>query len=229
MRKKLVFVLSLVSLLVSAQKNLKEIGLEDLSKEMSIKGNFVSGVRYDDTEGTHFVIQAETNLLTPKSAVEASKNYELINIDGRVDTIRNIEADFRIKGLFSYHFVVNNDSTVFIWKHLDHMKDCVYNNLTAAYLNKPLITDIDNNGLAEVWLIYQLGCRADNTVGLGMKLVLYQGKEASVIRGIRQPKSSSDATVQDDQSVMPDESFKALHPAIKTYAFELWNKYKTEE
>ena len=200
---------------------------DEIRGDMKTKGNFVSAVSYEDNLGINYIIQTETNLLTPKSAVEAAEKYELINVNGRVDTIRNIEANYRIKGLFVYHYVQNNDSVKLLWKNLDNMKDCSYENLTAEYLTKPLITDKDNNGLAEVWLVYQLGCRENKEIGLGMKLVMYQGDKSYTIRGIRQTKAEKSQEDSKDL-VKADDSFKELSQTIRDYAMELWNSYKIE-
>lgn len=230
MRTRFVLLLALIALTVNAQLDVKDVSSNQIPTEMKIKGNVISAISYKDAYGLNYIIQTETALLTPKSAVEAAKKYELINVNGRVDTIRDVVSDYRIKGLFVYHYTQNNDSINLLWKNLDNVTDCSYKYLKGEYLTKPLVTDLDNNGVAEVWLVYQLGCRDTATVPLGMKLVLYQDKNAYVIRGMRQTLHASEKEIQElESAVKADAGFNNLHPDIKNYARELWNKYKKEQ
>lgn len=227
MRFKVFSLCMVFSLAIYAQQNLKELTVSQIPVEMKIKGNFVSAVSYSDSIGINYIIQTETKLFTPKSAIEAAKKYELINVGGRIDTIRNIEADYRIKGLNVYHYFQKGDSVSLLWKHLDKITDCSYKNIKAEYLTKPLVTDLDNNGKCEVWLLYQLGCRESEDVGLGMKLVMYKGKDSYVVRGIRQTKLAKESA-KSDSTVKADDSFKELPQAMRDYSFNLWNSYKKE-
>jgi hypothetical protein len=177
--------------------------------------------------GLNYIIQTETGLLNTKSSIEASKNVELISVGGKTDTIRNVAADYRIKGLFVYHYVISKDSAVLLWKNLDNMKDCSYKYLKADYLTKPIITDLDQNNKAEVWLMYETGCRENDSINLNMKLVLYSGVKSYTVRGIRLTKKQ---TITDftPNMVKADTSFSELPQAFVDYSKNLWNKFIKE-
>ncbi len=228
MRFKFISLLLFVVVLAYSQKDLKDLKAEEIPAEMKYKGNIVSAVSYEDDLGINYIIQAETGIITPKSAIEAAKQYELINVAGKVDTIRNIKADYRIKGLWVYHYVQKDDSLSLLWKNLDHIKDCSFEYIKAEYLNKPIITDKDKNGVAETWLLYQLGCRDNKDVGMAMKLVMYQGAKKYVIQGLRQTKSEK-SIKESVATLKADASFKELSQEVKDYAKLYWDQNKVEK
>lgn len=228
MRFKLISLLLLIGFMAFGQKNLKDLTVDQIPVDMKYKGNLVSAVSYEDNLGLNYIIQAETGVITPKSAIEAAKQYDIVSVGEKVDTIRNIEADYRIMGLWVYHYVQKGDSTFLLWKNLDHIKDCSYKYITAEYLNKPVITDKDNNGVAETWLIYQLGCRDNKDAGMAMKLVMYQGDKYYVVRGLRQTKSEK-SIKESASSFKADESYKELPREILDFAKSLWGQYILEK
>jgi len=228
MRTKVIGLLLFVTMVAFAQQNVKDLTAKQIPANMKYKGELVSCVSYTDSLGENYIIQTQTALLTPQSAVDAGKKFELVNTKGKIDTIRNIEADYRIKGLFVYHYVQKKDSVSLLWKNLDNVKECSYKYLKADYLTKPIISDLDNNGIAEVWLVYELGCRKDDSVGLGMKLMMYTGKDSYGMRGIRQVKVAKEGEPETN-TMKADDSFEKQPQAVRDYALALWNKYKVEK
>jgi len=250
MRTKIIGILLLFSMIAFAQENVKDLTEKQIPSKIPLKKNkVVSCVSWNDNIGDHYIIETETALLLTKSATEASKKIQIVNtegkfvngkvvngkpqrgeyVGGKADTIRSIESDYRLKGLFTYHYIIDkNDSVLTLWKNIDQVTDCSYKNLKAEYLSKPIITDLDNNGIKEVWLVYQLGCRIEPTDGLMLKIVMYQGRDNYVIRGNRLPKVVKPGEAIIEANMKPDASFEKLPKSIQDYGLALWEKYKKE-
>lgn len=231
MKIRLIILFSVLSLTtISAQKGLKDLSKDEIPADVKYKGDMVSCITWVDKRGTNYVVETETPLLKTQTSQNAedlnSTNVEIVNKNGVTDTIRDIEADYRIKGLFVYHYVVKKGECTLLWKNLDNVNNCSYKNLTANYLTKPLLTDLDKDGKYEVWFVYQLGCRQDKSVALGMKEMLYIDSMAYEIRGLRIVQTGDK---KDGGEVRPDKSFMNLDKAFRDYALNLWNQYKEEK
>ncbi len=227
MKKSIVILFVFSCLFVNAQ-TVQEVDTTQIPSEIAYKGNVHSAVSWSEKNGEHYVIQTETDLLTPKNAVEAAKmGYELRSVNGKTDTIHPVEAEYRIKGLFAYHYLLQKDnSPSLVWRNIDQVSDCSFRNLTAEYLTQPIITDLDNDGKAETWLVYQLGCRNEPSVALGMKIILYFGEKNYVLRGLRLVHHEGKT---DGGEMRADNSWLELPSQFRDYVLELWEKYKTEK
>lgn len=248
MRTKVLILLSIISLSAFAQFEVKDVDSANIHKAIVLKKNkVVSCVSWKDNNGENYVIQTITPLLTPKSAQEAKGKYELIKtegkfvnskkvngkkvlgeyVGGKTDTLWSAEAEYRIQGLFTYHYVIDKKDTLrTLWKNIDQVSECSFKNINAKYLSKPIITDLDKDGTAEVWFVYQLGCRDNNKTPLVVKIALYIGKDCHMFKGT-QVILDGDKTIGGE--VKPDKSFENLSQAHRDYALALWEKYKTEK
>jgi len=246
MRTNIIILLSFFSLAAFAQFNVKEIDSTQIPGKIKLRKNkVVSCVNWTDKFGDNYVIETETPLLMTKTASEANKNPQTVYtngkfvdskkvngkmvrgkyVGGKVDTLKSVEADYRVKGLFTYHYVVTDTATI-VFKNIDQIADCPCKNISASYLGLPVVTDLDKNGVGEVWFVYQTGCRQDLTVPLNLKIVLYTGKDKHVINGTREIHAG-DKVIGGE--IKPDKSFESLPKEFKDYALTLWNKYKTEK
>lgn len=245
MKKTLVLLLISLSFGLIAQAEIKvsDINKEDIPADAKYKGNVYAAVTWKDKEGTHYVIQTETPLLITKQSKAASQtyrtvfnpnsgetdtiaNYEVVNVAGHKDTIRNLEADYRIKGLFTYHYIESKTGMELVWKNLDNVNQCSYRNLQANYLTKPIVTDLDGDKKAEIWFVYVLGCRQNASVPLGMKEVLYIGKDRFSVRGLQITTRTTTDGIEKKyggESVM-DEAFMTLPQAFKDFGKKLWQE-----
>ncbi len=249
MRTKLLMLLSIVSLSAFSQFNVKEIDSTQIHKGIKLKKNkVVSSIMWFDKAGENYVIQTETPLIETKSSIEAKKNYELVKTDGKfvnskkvdgkmvrgeyvggkTDTIWSAESEYRIKGLFTYHYLIDKTDTLrLLWKNIDQMSQCSYKYLKADYLSKPIVTDLDKDGKAEVWFAYELGCTDNKAESpMVMKLALYIGKKAYMISGRRVVQNGEK---QEGGEIIPDKSFDELPQEFRDYALQIWNTYKFQK
>lgn len=248
MRTKVLILLSFISLSTFAQFEVKDVDSVNIHKAIKLKKNkLVSCVSWKDNNGENYVIETLTPLIRTKTAQDAKGKFEVIKTDGKfvnskkvngkmilgeyvggkTDTIWAPEAEYRLKGIFTYHYVIDKKDTLrTLWKNIDQVTECSYKNINANYLSKPIITDIDKDGSAEVWFVYQLGCRDNNKTPLVVKIVLYIGKESYVFKGT-QIIQDGEKTIGGE--VKPDKAFENLSQAYRDYALALWDKYKTEK
>ena len=91
--------------------------------------------------------------------------------------------------MFTYHYVNSKKGWNLEWKNMDNVNQCSYKNLTANYLTKPIITDLDNDKKAEIWFVYVLGCRQYHLTPLGIREVVYVNGERATVRGLQITKN----------------------------------------
>lgn len=246
--KKVQIILTTILASVAFNANATDIKVTSLTAdqmpaEAEYKGNFVNAVTWKDKTGVHYVVQSETPLLMTKEAKAASQpfrivdneisgekdtimNYELVEANGQRDTIWNLEADYRVKGLFAYHYINKKGTWSQEWKNMDNINQCSYKNLTAEYLTEPIITDLDDDKTAEVWLVYRLGCRQFKYTPLGMREIVYIGQNRAAVNGLQFIKRGEKMLGGENK---PDDQFKGLPQSIKEFGKTLWLKYAEEK
>lgn len=126
---------------------------------MSLKGNTVECLQWNDSLGQNILILTETG-----------------RIEGQSDT-ENAHA-----ALCAYHYFINKERTELVWKVYDFIDDCPVDIICEFYKNAVTITDLDNDGVAEITLLYALACKGDISPDT-KKLIMYAGKNKFVIRG----------------------------------------------
>lgn len=197
-----------------------EITAEQIPAEAKYKGDVYSAVTWKDKQGTHYVIETETKPLITKSAKEAEEREKNDNIDAAMP-LEYIDADYRLKGLFAYHYVqTKKNGTTLVFKHVDFIDQCAEKNLHANYLTKPVVTDLNNDKEAEVWIVYALGCRQFDATPLAMRMVVYMGDQRAQVNGL-QIVYRKDGKTNGGESRM-DEKFQQLPQVIKNFGKRLW-------
>lgn len=102
------------------------------------------------------------------------------------------------------------------------MKNCEFD-ISTYFIDPALsVTDLNGNGTNEIWIMYRLGCKSDVSPW-PLKLILYEGKEKSAIRGETRDYSETYAAEQDSRKKI-DDNFKNGDDRILNYALKLWKK-----
>jgi len=87
------------------------------------------------------------------------------------------------------------------------------------------ITDLDKNGIAEVWVAYRLSCRGDISPS-DLKIIMHEGIKKYAKRGVG--KLSVGGKTQHDGGVITSDDFGKSKAVFKQYAGRLWEKYLME-
>ena len=166
MTYKLFFILltAFVSPAVFGQEQISvtQLDLTKLPKGIKYEGTIKSAVRWYDSLGDNVAILTETGIYR-------SKKY-------------TYENDSRDAELFAYHFIVKNDNAAPAWRVYDFISDCTESIEASFIKNTFQVTDLDSNGVAEIWLMYKTVCHGDVSP-CTMKIIMYQGNQKFAMRG----------------------------------------------
>ena len=132
--------------------------------------------------------------------------------DECVDNCTDIE-------LYAYHFI-SKDSL--LWKVQDFERACAWDNVVEFRRNSIKITDLDQNGIAEVWLMYSLICTSDVSPST-LKLIMYQERKKAVVRGTSQPAKNM-LDKEYGGKFQPDNQFLKLPKRLQEFGEKLWKK-----
>ncbi len=185
---------------------LTELNANKLPIGIKIEGKVKNAVRWKDKLGDNIVITTETGEYLSKKIKHET--------DG-------LDAEF-----FAYHYIVSRDSIKQTWRVYDYIIDCPVD-IEASFIKNTLeITDLNSDGIAEVWLVYKTGCRGDVSP-FDMKIIMFQGQQKFAIRGIERVLIGIDE--KGKKSYMGgeykvDQAFKVGPKEFLEFAKKLWTK-----
>lgn len=185
-----------------AQVKTQKLDRAKIPTAIQYRGNLKSAVTWTDNLGTHYVITTETGTIDSK-----------------------IEADSRDAELFAYHYLLAVDTLQLTWKVYDFIKNCPVDLKANFVKNTFAVTDLNKNGQAEVWLMYQTVCRGDVSPS-DMKIIMYEGNRKYAARGTTKVQETGKKYNGGNYSF--DEAFKNAPDAFKNYAKALWQKNRME-
>lgn len=96
----------------------------------------IDTIKYIDKSGTH--------LLSLSSSGE----------------IAGSEEGTRSSFIHMVHQLIRSDQNQTLWEIKDGVEDCPVD-VEAKFLSEPRFTDFNNDGIKEVWMIYQTACKGD--------------------------------------------------------------------
>lgn len=186
----------------SAQVKVVHLQKKDIPKNMPYKGGFTDALQYTDREGIHVLIMTED-----------------------VTTSKGDGDDARTASLYAFSYLKNSNSATLQWKMYDFAGPC-QEDVEATYKDNAYVTDLDKNGVAEVWLTYIEACKGDVSPS-DMKVIMHEGVKKFAMRGTTRVKVN--ATDYMGGNYTFDEAFKAAPPSFRDYAMQLWKKNVRED
>ncbi|MGC4041834.1 MAG: hypothetical protein QM710_13895 [Flavobacterium sp.] len=140
----------------------KQLDLADIPKEITYEGAIKKAVRWIDGLGDNIVILTETGIYQ-------NEKFKHENDGGDAE-------------LFAYHFIVKEGSASLAWRVYDYISDCPVD-IEAQFINGTFqVTDINNDGIGEIWMMYRTVCHGDVSPS-NMKIIMYQGQQKFALRG----------------------------------------------
>ena len=182
-----------------AQLNVVPLTKADIPASIHYTGHIISAVKFIDAEGEHIVITTETGEVKTKAK----------DSDGR-------DAD-----LYAYCYKTDSGTPTVAWQVHDFIKDCGEDILANYVPNTFAVTDLNNDGKAEVWLMYKVTCQGDVSPPT-MKIIMYSGSKKYAARGTAKTQIS-DKDYMGGKYVF-DDAFKTGPEAFRKYADALWQK-----
>ena len=146
-----------------------------------------------------------------KSCTDRLGNGEVVLVEERErEYACGGDAPCRDKYIHAYRFADDEQ----IWQINDLVEECDYS-LVLDFIAQALhITDLDGNGLNEIWVVYKIDCI--NDIGpQGMKLIMYEGRKKHAIRG-------DDGDGRSGGAFNMDTAFREGPESFRRYARTLW-------
>ncbi|HVX49760.1 MAG TPA: hypothetical protein VHB48_06365 [Chitinophagaceae bacterium] len=201
--KKIYLLITLLLLSVSciAQFNINNVVPADIPLGIKVPGNITKTVKWKDSLGNNLVIVAETGVIVDNN-------------------------DLKSASLHAYHYIIKNDSVQLLWKVYDFIDSCDVDIKVEFVNNTFAVTDLNHNGIAEVWLMYKVSCQGDVSP-IPMKIIMYEGIQKFAARGGTIAKVS--LSRYDGGDYIFDDAFKNGPDAFRQYANALWQKHKMEQ
>ena len=210
MTNKLFFIVltAFVSLTVFGQGQISvtQLDLTKLPKGIKYEGEIKNAVHWFDSLGDNVVILTETGIYQSKKFKHEDYGHDA--------------------ELFAYHFIVKNDSASLTWRVYDFISDCTESIEASFIRNTFQVTDLDRNGIAEIWLMYKTVCHGDVSP-CTMKIIMYQGNKKYAMRG----QNKVCVEIDDDGNrhylggeYKFDNAFANGPKAFLEFARKLWDK-----
>lgn len=171
----------------------------NLPNGITLTGKVKTAVRWTDSSVDNIVITTETG--------QKASN--------------KVPSDYRDAALYAYHYILNDDRARLTWKVYDFIKECPVDIEANFIKNTFQVTDLNNDGAAEVWLMYQTVCHGDVSP-CDMKIIMYQGQQKYTIRGQNKVKVSENEFQGGDYKF--DKTFADGPKQFLAFAKELWDK-----
>jgi len=202
MKTKTAFVITtlLFSLTIFGQGKitLTKLDATNLPKNIEYKGAIKNAVRWTDKLGDNIVITTETGEFQSKSRKE------------------NV---FRDAELFAYHFIIKDDIIVQRWKVYDFIRECPVQ-IELNFINKTFnVTDLNNDGVGEIWLMYKTVCHGDVSPS-HMKVIMYQDQQKYEMSGQNKITMADNKVYGGDYKF--DKAFIDGPKIFREYAMKLW-------
>ena len=198
---KLIILSLIISISAIAQKtiNVSKLAEKDIPTEIKIFGKLKEAYSWKDATGENIIITSETG------------EYETEKSEG---TGRSAE-------LFAFRFVRNEKTYQLKWKIYDFIKDCQVDIETSFIKNTLKITDLNKNGIAEIWIMYKTACHGDVSP-CEMKIIMYEGNNKFAMRGENRVQASK--TEFYGGTYKFDQAFIESKKEIQEFAKSLWKK-----
>lgn len=184
----------------------EKINPQDLPNNLKYEGKIKEAFKWTDQMGEHIVITTETGKYKSKS-----------------NKYNNDERDAE---LFSYHYILKNGKPEQLWKVYDFVKNCPVDIEASFIKNTFNVTDLNEDGIAEIWLMYRVACRGDVSPAT-TKIIMYEGKQKYAMRGDSRvviDYQDNGSPVYYGGNYKADQAFTSGPKVFLTYAKDLWEE-----
>jgi hypothetical protein len=187
-----------------AQFKLTRLDKNSIPNSIHYTGVMEQAIRWTDNTGDNIVILTLTEIKQSNNAPD----------DG-----------YSGGALFAYHFLPSGDSANQTWKVYDYVKECPVD-MFLYFVDKAFsVTDLNNDGKAEVWIMYKVSCQGDVSP-VPMKIIMYQDNKKFTVRGTTRVKGSEKEYLGGTYSF--DEAFRNAPAEFRQYAAKLWKQHQEE-
>jgi hypothetical protein len=192
----------LLSFSAQAQLRVSPLAPSAVPATLKRSGRVVQALRYTDRTGTYTVLATE--------------------IGPRPDPQRQEMEEGQRADLYAYQYPAAGTAPT--WQVHDFVADCPLD-LEARFLPKSLtVTDLNQDGTAEVWLVYRTTCRGDVSPST-QKIIMYEGSRKYAVRGTSRITLGG---TSDGGTYTLDAALQAAPATFRQHAVQLWKQYRDE-
>ena len=185
-----------------------------------VKGKIVKTMNFNDDLGQNTLILSE---LEYKSTNQEIENCE---VNGHCLSVNECKEDSNClsKEIYAYLYRSKNNKNEKIWQVRDFVHSCHFGGFTAEFILEAIkITDLDKNGIKEVWLPYTLSCSSEISPET-MKIIMYENKTKYAIRGSTKICYFTDKINIEGGDYKADKNLRDKKDFLK-YGLDLWHKH----
>gem|GEM_PF-1756366 len=180
----------------------QKLSANEIPGEIPYQGDLVEAYRYTDKTGENIVITAETEAM-----------YAEVNEYGDV---------LGSKSVYAHRFLKTGSDWEEVWRVYDMEFECFNAPIANIVRGALSFTDLNHDGVAEIWMIYIKSCRGDISPD-NMFLRMYQDEEVYTMTGqtkvVYEPVFGGDYTM--DHKFLSRDTPEAFVNHAKT----LWEKH----
>ena len=201
-----VIVFSLIETGFAQPPVVRKLNKTDLTtRKINYKGKLVSALGWKDQNGDNLIILTQTDPVASKG-----------------------ENDGNNQDLYAYHYANKNGAAYQLLRQIyDFVKDCPFDIMLGHVANSLTVTDLDENGYAEVTFLYTNGCRSDVSND-ELKLMMLENGQKYAIRGTtvfyRDGKPMPEYNGPVSKTV--DAAFGKAPRPLLDYANQQWDRFK---
>jgi hypothetical protein len=185
----------------------ENVSVENLAKEIKYEGKLKEITKVKDLDGEHIIILTETGEIPSRDTIDFED-----------------ATDFRI---FAYDYLLDKADNKFKrnWIVQDNISDCTFDLMMGFIKNTFKVTDLNHNGIAEIWLMYSMTCTSDVSPS-EMKIIMHEGKQKYALRGNSIVNTGTEKIGGDYKL---DENFKNAPTEFKDYVLKMWQENNEEK
>lgn len=187
------------------------LSYDDIPKTIDFRGTVVEALKWTDSNGENIVVQTVTGHFTWKDYDENSTDYMIQDKSE----------------LYAYLFQKNrfDDDYKKKWRVYDYTECFGVDWFTGFVPKATTITDLDNDGIAEISLPYVSICRGGMDTG-EMKIIMYEGSTKYALRGSTMLMCKSEHLYGGE--FKPSDNLKSNKTFMK-FLKKHWDRNKCEE
>ncbi|EDM36520.1 hypothetical protein PBAL39_24670 [Pedobacter sp. BAL39] len=172
-----------------------------LPASIKYKGVFKQGLRFLDASGEQLLVCSEVE---PYDPAKEGEDYLGSNV-----------------ALYATLFKKSGTGYIRQWQVYDFISECPVELLAKFIPSTIQLTDLNENGHAEVWMVYQTTCQGDVSPQT-MKLIMYESGKKHAAKGENRIMVGTEMETGGKMNM--DDAFKLADQRISDYAKRLWKK-----
>jgi len=157
------------------------------------------------------------------------KNILILTKTKEIPNKDKLGNEYRDQYIFAYHYLEKNGKLKFVRRVTDFEKKCEFDLYLYFVKNALSITDINNDGIAEITMVYQKACKSDVSPN-DMKVIMLHNNKKYALRGVAdlkpEFKNYPGYKCEECNRYKIDPAFKRAPKGFLTFAKSRWNRFK---